>query len=120
MTINPALSDLEPLVGRWRMDLYNAAFLSDPKARASGSVEIGWIEDGSTLRIRQGEREKPPAAVWIIGRDETDVEYSVLYSDARGVARVYRMTFEDVHWQLWRDTLASRNASMDSSIGMGA
>jgi hypothetical protein len=60
MTINPALSDLAPLAGRWEMELYNAAFLPDPDARASGVIEIDWIENGSALRMRQGGSEHPP------------------------------------------------------------
>jgi hypothetical protein len=104
MAINPALSDLQPLVGRWRMELYNAAFLPDPDTRVSGSAEIGWIEDGSALRMRQGDPEQPGAAVWIIGRDDSEAGYSVLYADGRGVSRIYRMSFDDRHWQMWRDT----------------
>ncbi len=104
MTINPALADLQPLVGRWRMELHNAAFLPDPEARVSGSVEIEWIEDGSALRMRQGAAEQPPAAVWIIGRDDSEVGYSVLYADARGVSRIYRMSFEGTRWRMWRHT----------------
>lgn len=101
MSINPALADLEPLVGRRRMELYNAAFLPDPDGRATGSIEIGWIEDGSALRMRQGNAENPPAAVWIVGRDDSEHSYSVLYADDRGVSRVHRMSFEDGHWQMW-------------------
>jgi hypothetical protein len=37
-----------------------------------------------------------------MGRDETSGEYSVLYADARGVSRVYQMSFEDGVWRLWR------------------
>jgi len=104
MGINPALADLQPLEGRWRMELYDAAFLPDPETRLTGSVEIDWLEDGSALRMRQGDPEHPPAAVWIIGRDESEADYSVLYADARGVSRIYRMSFEDARWQMWRDT----------------
>ena len=104
MTINPALADLPPLVGRWRMELYDAAFLPDRDSRGSGVIEIDWIEDGSALRMRQGDSEHPPAAVWIIGRDDSEADYSVLYADNRGVSRVYRMSFEDAHWQMSRDT----------------
>ena len=104
MRINPAIADLEPLVGRWRMELYNAAFLPDPDTRAIGSIEIDWIEDGWALRMRQGDSENPRAAVWIIGRDEGEPGYSVLYADDRGVSRIYRMSFEDGRWQIWRDT----------------
>jgi len=28
----------------------------------------------------------------------------VIYSDDRGVSRIYRMSFEDAHWRMWRDT----------------
>ena len=104
MTINPALADLAPLAGRWRMELYNAAFLPDPDARASGLIEIDWIENGSAVRMRQGDSEHPPAAVWIIGRDDSEADYLVLYADDRGVSRVYRMSFQDAHWGMWRDT----------------
>ena len=72
MTINPALSDLAPLARRWHMELHSAAFLPDPDARASGVTEIDWIENGSALRVRQGDSEHPPAAVWIVGRDDSE------------------------------------------------
>ena len=104
MTINPALTDLQPLVGRWRMELYNAAFLPDPDTRSRGSIEIDWIEDGSALRMRQGDSEHPRAAVWIIGRDDSESVYSVLYADDRGVSRIYQMSLNIAHWQMWRDT----------------
>jgi hypothetical protein len=104
MNINPALADLEPLVGRWRMELYNAAFLPALDTRATGTLEVDWIADGSALRMRQGESDNPFAAVWIIGRDDSELRYSVLYADNRGASRVYRMSLEDAHWQIWRDT----------------
>jgi hypothetical protein len=86
------------------MELYNAAFLPDRDTRIAGSLEIDWIEDGSAVRMRQGDAENPQAAVWIIGRDDSEPGYSVLYADARGVSRVYRMSFEDGHWRMWRNT----------------
>lgn len=104
MRINPALVDLRPLVGRWRMELYNAAFLPDPDTRVSGAIEINWIEHASALRMRQGDPENPPAAVWIIGRDDSEAAYSVLYADDRGVSRIYRMSLDGARWQMWRDT----------------
>jgi hypothetical protein len=103
MTTNPALADLEPLLGSWRMELYNAAFLPDPDARVSGSIAIDWLEGGAAVVIRQGDQENPPAAKWIIGRDESDAEYLVLYYDDRGVSRVYQMSLSDGSWKLWRD-----------------
>jgi hypothetical protein len=106
MTINPALADLQPLVGRWRMELHNASFLPDRDTRVSGSIEIDWTEDGSALRMRQGDSEQRQAAVWIIGRDDSEPSYSVLYADNRGVSRIFEMSFEDGRWRMWRDTPA--------------
>jgi hypothetical protein len=104
MTTNPALSALAPLAGGWRMELHHASFLPDPDARISGRVAIDWIEDGCALRIRQGDAEHPPMAVWIVGRDDVESAYTVLYGDDRGISRIYRMSFEDGRWQMWRDT----------------
>jgi hypothetical protein len=104
MSTNPALAELEPLVGHWRMEVDGVAFLPDPGTRVTGSINVDWIEGGAAIVIRQGDSEHPPAAVWIIGRDDTEDEYSVLYADGRGVSRTYRMSFGDAHWQMWRDT----------------
>lgn len=37
----------------------------------------------------------------VIGLDDAD-EVTMLYADARGVHRVYRMTFADGVWRMWR------------------
>jgi hypothetical protein len=54
--------------------------------------------------MRQGDSAHPPAAVWIIGRDDSEAGYSVLYADDRGVSRIYSMSFTDGRWQMSRDT----------------
>jgi hypothetical protein len=102
MNTNPALADAARLIGDWQMDLYNAAFLPEPESRVVGSAKIDWIEDGSALVIRQGDPAHPPAAAWIIGRDEGEPDYLVLYADDRGVSRIYRMTLEGTRWEIWR------------------
>ena len=101
---NPALAGLAPLIGQWRTELHNAAFLPDPDTRLTGSVEIEWIEDGAAVAMRQGDGAGPPAAVWIIGRDETDADFLVHYADGRGVSRIYQMSFDAGHWRMWRTT----------------
>jgi hypothetical protein len=102
VTINPALAELQPFVGQWRTELYNASFLPDVNTRATGSMLVEWIEDGSALIMRQGDFARPPAAAWIIGRDESESEYLVFYFDDRGVSRVYRMSLDDSQWKMWR------------------
>lgn len=99
MTANPALGDLRFLAGAWDMELSGASFLPDPEAVVRGSVTFDWIEDGAALVMRMGD-----AATWIIGRDDAEQDYHVLYADGRGVSRVYRMSLSDHIWRLWRHT----------------
>ena len=87
------------------MELYNAAFLPEPDNRITGSIEIDWIEGGSALRMSQGDSQHPPASVWIVGRDDSESDYSVFYADDRGVSRIYRMSLKDACWRMWRDTV---------------
>ena len=103
MTINPALADLAFLAGTWDMDLSQASFLSDPDATLHSPVTFEWIEQGAALVMRMGNAATP-VATWVFGRDEADRDYLVLYADDRGVSRVYRMTFSDGTWRMWRDT----------------
>src|SRR5512137_2244976 len=101
---NPALDHLEALVGEWKMELSNAAFLLDPSDTASGSVSFEWLEEGAFLVMRMGDKlAGAPDAVWLIGRDESLPDYKVLYFDSRQVSRVYEMSFSDGIWKMWRD-----------------
>ena len=103
MTTNPALSPLQFLAGAWDMELSGAAFLPDPDASVHGPVTFEWIEQGAALVMRMDGGETP-AATWIIGRDESESDSCVLYTDDRGVSRVYRMSFSDRTWRMWHDT----------------
>ena len=101
---NPALVDLEFLSGEWDMELSNAPFLPSRDDTAHAHVKFEWIEDGALLVMRQSEQSgNPPSARWAIGRDESGPDYKVLYSDDRGVSRVYEMSFSEGLWQLWRN-----------------
>lgn len=102
---NPALKDLKVLVGNWDMELSNASFLSDPKATIRGTTSIEWIEGGDLLVMRQGKKGAGPNyAMWVIGRDADSSEYVVLYSDDRGVSRVYQMSFNNGVLKIWRNS----------------
>jgi hypothetical protein len=120
MMTNPALADLAPLVGQWRMEVYGAAFLPDLDTRVTGSVEFDWIENGAAVVMRQGaDYEGSPAAVWIIGRDDSDATYRILYADDRGVSRHYEMRLAGPDWQMWRTTpeFSQRYAGVIESDG---
>ena len=101
----PAVSALAPLVGTWHLVLWGGSFLPDPEERVdAGLVRFEWIKGGAALAMRQGGDDNgPPAARMIIGRDGDEDHYTVLYSDARGVSRVYRMSFTSGQWRMWRD-----------------
>ena len=99
MTDYPALADLRFLVGAWNMELSGASFLPDPQSVVNGSVAFDWIEDCAALAMRMGD-----TATWIIGRDDDEQDYHVLYGDDRGVSRVYRMSLIDSVWRIWRHT----------------
>ncbi|MEA5455406.1 hypothetical protein SPF06_11800 [Sinomonas sp. JGH33] len=101
---NSALVDLEFLLGPWRTKLSHAEFLPEPHQIAIGRADFDVLEEGALIVMRQViELEGPPVARWVIGRDGSRPDYTVLYSDARDVSRVYQMSFTGDTWRIWRD-----------------
>ena len=100
----PALEELGFLVGSWEMTLSHAAFLPGPGQTAIGRAEFEPIEGGTLVAMRQFvEPSGPPAARWVIGGDDCRAEYTALYTDARGVSRVYQMSLDEGLWKVWRN-----------------
>ena len=101
---NPALKPLEVLAGEWEMQLSNASFLPRPSDIVKGLVSFEWVQDGAFLVMRMGDKPAgPPAAQWLISRDESIPNYSVFYYDSRSVSRVYEMSFSEGVWKMWRN-----------------
>src|SRR5437016_584265 len=104
---HPALARLDALVGRWTVQ---PAVDGVPAAW----TEFAWQDDGLFLRQVADADSMPSTAprAWqdnapfpttaVIGLDDTEDEFTVLYADARGVHRVYRMTFAEGVWTMWR------------------
>ncbi|HZT97472.1 MAG TPA: hypothetical protein VFB34_11625 [Chloroflexota bacterium] len=86
------------------MELYGATFLPDSDARMTGTFTVDWIEGGTAIAMRQSVGEGPPEATWIIGRDESEGGFMVLYADDRCVSRMYHMTFAPPDGLIWRTT----------------
>jgi hypothetical protein len=100
---NPALKNLEILVGEWDMEISAASFLPDPSTVLHGHASFEWLEGGDFLVARQGSTTAgPPYSTAIIGRDEVTETYTMLYFDDRGVSRVYQMSLEGQVWKQWR------------------
>ncbi len=98
-TPNPALKDLDVMVGEWNM-LGNHPMIPNP---VKGHSSFGWLEDGAFFYWRPSYLQPgPPSGIAIIGRDDSEGNYSMLYFDERGVARIYEMSFKGKTWKLWR------------------
>ena len=101
---NPALAELGFLVGEWAMAISNASFLPDASEVVAGRMEVMPIEAEMLLAMRQfADSTRPPSASWVIGRDGSRPGYAVLYTDQRGVSRVYEMRVTEGTWTMWRE-----------------
>jgi hypothetical protein len=103
-----ALQQLVSLVGVWEMQ---ASIGGRPVGRAR--TAFAWLEGGAFLVQRANVEPSvfEPPAEWvanspfplttIFGLDDASETFFMLYSDARGVSRVYQMSLIDGVWQVW-------------------
>jgi hypothetical protein len=102
-----ALRKLDVLIGRWDTEP-----VVEGRSVGMSRAVFEWVDDGAFVRQTAdadepwddpGWRENSPLpTLSIIGLDDSDGGFTVLYSDARDVFRVYRMTLEDRVWRQWR------------------
>jgi hypothetical protein len=97
-----ALERLDVLAGKWTVEL---VFPIDPPGRVETQASFEWLDDDHFfLAYRLGTPGSGnPTAHCVIGADGTLDSYTVLYSDSRGVARLYQMSLRDGVWKQWRD-----------------
>jgi hypothetical protein len=100
-TAEDALRRLEPLVGEWTLVAVGPGGEQWP-GEAGATVE--WHPSGAHL-IQRSWADLPEAFAMlsIIGCDATNATYYQLYSDNRGVCRVYEMSISETEWRLWRE-----------------
>ena len=96
------LEALQPLVGEWSLDPRFSFPVPDD---VTGRVVFEWMKGGRFL-IERWEVSLPeaPDGIAIIGQNESGDGYRQHYFDSRGVARVYRMGFDEGTWTLSRTT----------------
>ena len=100
-TAEQALRELEPLVGEWVIEARPPDGEPWP---GGGRVTFEWHDSGAHLVERVTvEVPEAPDGVAIIGCDAAKGTYFQLYSDERGVCRVYEMSIGDGKWKLWRE-----------------
>jgi hypothetical protein len=99
-TAEEALKQLEPLVGEWRLE---AKWPEGEPWPGDGRSSFEWHDSGAHL-IQRSTVDLPeaPDGVSIMGCDAANGTYFQLYSDDRGVCRVYEMSIGDGEWKLWR------------------
>jgi ketosteroid isomerase-like protein len=93
---HPAVAQLEPLIGRWR--------IGAPGADPAGEVEFDWLGDKAFV-VQRWRSDPPefPDGIALIGPGESGDGFLQHYFDTRGVARRYGMNLGDGAWRLWRD-----------------
>jgi hypothetical protein len=89
-----SLRRLEAFVGTWELE---ASF----GGGAHGQATFEWILEGQFL-VERADVAGAPTSLALVGVDGAG-EYVQHYFDARGLARVYAMTFADGVWKLLRD-----------------
>ena len=93
------LTELEPLVGQWQMVGTHPAFANAVNGRST----FEWLQAGAILVWHfDWERPGPPSAVSVIGRDDGEEALTMLYSDERGVQRIYRVRLASGVWTMSR------------------
>jgi hypothetical protein len=111
---NSALKDLAFLVGEWTMVGTHPGFESPVHGRST----FRWLENEALLLWHFAwEQPGPPNAVQVIGHDDSsEAHYTVLYSDERGVTRIYYMSVQGRVWKMHRES-AGFSQRMTGTIG---
>jgi hypothetical protein len=100
-TAEQALRTLEPLVGEWTVEAKGP----DGKAwPGEGRATFEWLPSKAHL-VQRTVTDVPgaPDSTSVIGCDAANGTFVQLYSDERGVCRIYSMKIDDVEWILQRD-----------------
>ncbi len=96
-----SLKQFDILIGQWEMVGTHPGF----PAPVQGQSTFEWLVEGALLIWRfNWEPGGPPNAISVIGHDDAGKACTMLYSDERGVARIYQMSLEIGVWKMWRDS----------------
>ena len=96
-----ALLALEPFVGEWTIEARGPDGEPWP---GEGHASFEWHASGAHLVQRTGiDVAGAPDSIAIMGCDGANGTYVQLYSDDRGVCRIYDMRLDGAEWTLTRD-----------------
>jgi hypothetical protein len=100
-TAESMLKELDGFVGEWTME-------GTPPWQGKARVRFEWLGGGAllaqrwTLDLAGAPEGVPTSGTSIVGCDAANGTYVQLYSDDRGVCRVYEMGLRDGVWTLRR------------------
>ena len=113
-TAEGALRALDPLVGEWRLTAVGPGGEPWP-GEARSTFE--WHASGAHLvQTTTIEMPEAPDNTSIIGCDVANGTYYQLYSDERGVCRVYGMSISEEPWSLWREEARGSSAALHREV----
>lgn len=98
---NPAIEALDVLVGNWRITLSDAWFLESRDVRQYGHATVRWL--GEAFIELVGDMGGQPTWHFVFGRSDANDQLVALYHDPRPTSRVFRMSWEDGVWRMWRE-----------------
>lgn len=97
-----SLKQFDVLIGEWTMVGTHPQL---PSA-VHGHSSFEWLRDGTLLvwHFNWDPGQGIPNAFSVIGHDDVVEPCSMLYTDERGVARIYQMSLADGVWKMWRES----------------
>jgi hypothetical protein len=100
---NERLAPLTPLVGDWTVEATWPEGAALSGTTMTGTVSFGWVLDGAFLLQRAViDRPEAPDVHALVGPSPAGDGFLQHYFDARGVVRLYEMTFDGRLWRLER------------------
>ena len=96
-----SLKQFDVLVGEWAMVGIHPYL---PSA-VQGHSSFEWLREGALL-VWHFDWERGggiPSAFSVIGQDDAVEPCSMLYTDERGVTRIYQMSLAGGVWKMWRE-----------------
>jgi hypothetical protein len=97
---NPALAEMDVLVGEWNITLTNAWFLESMDVQQHGHASIRWL--GEAFIEMVAEMNGEPTWHFVFGRSDANERLVALYHDPRPTSRVFEMTFGGGNWSMRR------------------
>jgi hypothetical protein len=97
-----SLRQFDILLGEWTMVGTHPLLPSAVHGRSS----FEWLREGALLawHFDWEQGQGIPSAFCVIGGDDAVEPCSMLYTDERGVARIYQMRLADGIWKMWRES----------------